>query len=416
MPRQLPWLNKGTGGSRTQVKQPPKPAGKARAPSEINDDFFDGTVLASSSKGKVKTVLNGDDLDDDLPDLPAETSTPRTKSRSKDALHNSRAQSSSPPPIQDYIQPQTELMRKGASRFDLRDDEWMMVEDEFLETAKLFTRHMHIAEYEKLKKRIDAKKKEEIEAARPVVKGAGMSFEGKLKEKAKAQEKRQRKAIRDVFATQNEDDEDEASSWLDTSSMPAPTSSKQPLPQSLAHEPDSDDLDAQRPVQRTNYKAKPAPVPIPKPDRSVSSKATGQSSALRPHEAPARSTSNFAKPALPAPTIKPRTAASRRSRATPFDMLDDYVPPTKVLPNQHDLQSQSSAQRSSPSKPAVAYTDNKPAQSLDLNDDWGLKKYGSPGVSKGMQERLAKRKAEREKDTERKRKAVGLDDIPTFLY
>jgi hypothetical protein len=416
MPRQLPWLNKGTGGSRTQVKQPPKPAANSRAPSEINDDFFDGTVLASSSRSKGKAVLNGDDSDDNLPGLPADSSTPRTKFNSKDTLHSWRAQSSSPPPIQDYVQPQTELMRKGASRFDLRDDEWMMVEDEFLETAKLFTRHMHIAEYEKLKERIDAKKKEEVEAARPVVKGAGMSFEGKMKEKAKVQEKRQREAIRDVFVAQNEDHEDEASSSLDTSSVPAPTLSRQPLQQSPAYEPDSDDLDAQRPLQRTNYKAKPPPVPTPQPDPSASSKVTGQNSALRPHKAPARSASNFAKPALPALITKHRTAASRKSRATPFDMLDDYVPPTKVGSNQHNLQLQSSVQSSSPIKSAVAYTDEKSAQVLDLSDDWGPTKYGSPGVSKGTQERLAKRKAEREKDTERKRQAVGLDDIPTFLF
>jgi len=32
-----------------------------------------------------------------------------------------------------------------------QDDKWVMVEDEFLETAKLFTRHLHHAEYQRLK-------------------------------------------------------------------------------------------------------------------------------------------------------------------------------------------------------------------------------------------------------------------------
>ena len=51
MPRQLPWLNKGSG-SRTQVKKPSKPAPKSRVQSDIDDDFFEGTPLASSRSAK----------------------------------------------------------------------------------------------------------------------------------------------------------------------------------------------------------------------------------------------------------------------------------------------------------------------------------------------------------------------------
>ncbi|KAH7388629.1 hypothetical protein BKA66DRAFT_415082 [Pyrenochaeta sp. MPI-SDFR-AT-0127] len=196
MPRKLPWMNKG-GGSRIQAKQPP--AKKQCAVSDIDDGFFDGTVLASSRKDQEPA----DESDNDFPDLPAEPSTPRTKSR-KDALFTKRAQSSSPPPIADLEQPPIESMRMGVSKFDLRDDEWMMVEDEFLETAKLFTRHLHIAEYEKLKERIEEKKKE-AKAARPVVANAKMSVEGAMKEKATVQEQKQRKAIRDVYASHDDD-------------------------------------------------------------------------------------------------------------------------------------------------------------------------------------------------------------------
>ncbi|KAF2833155.1 hypothetical protein CC86DRAFT_278092 [Ophiobolus disseminans] len=209
MPRQLPWANKSAGG-RAQLKQPPKPKAGTRALSDSDDDFFDGTVLAGSSKGKGKAIRDVEDSGDDLPDLPAEPSTPRTKGRTKDALRNKRAQSSSPPPIQDHVQPEVEYMRTGASRFDLRDDEWMMVEDEFLETAKLFTRHLHIAEYQKLKERIEAKKAEQVQAVRPVIIDGKMSAEGMMKKKAEVQEKRQIKAIQDVFASQIDDDEEDA--------------------------------------------------------------------------------------------------------------------------------------------------------------------------------------------------------------
>lgn len=418
MPRQLPWLNKGGGGSGTQVKKPPKSAAKTRAPSDSDDHFLDDTVLASSNIGKGKAVLNDDDSDDDLPEFPAEPSTPRSKTRNRDALRNKRAQSSSPPPIQDYIQLHIEPMRKGASRFDLRDDEWMMVEDEFLDTAKLFTRHLHIAEYDKLKERIEAKKNEEVEAARPVVQGAGMSVEGKTKEKAKAQEKRQRQAIPDVFASQSDDDNegnehDEvvgqpkamSSYWPPT--VPATKLLKQPPKQSTAHEPDSDDLDALRLPKRTNNG--PTPTPI-RHLGSASSRAPGQDSALRPHEESAGSTSIFAKPKIPTSIVKPRTAASRRNRATPFDMLDDYVPPIKLVPSQREREtkSQPSVRSSSPVKAAITSTDQ---MTDDVTDAWG-----NGGVRKETQERIARRKVEREKETERKRKAIGLDDIPTFLF
>jgi hypothetical protein len=40
-------MSKG-GGSRTQTKQPPKPVQRSRVQNDIDDDFFEGTVLASS--------------------------------------------------------------------------------------------------------------------------------------------------------------------------------------------------------------------------------------------------------------------------------------------------------------------------------------------------------------------------------
>jgi hypothetical protein len=49
MPRQLPWMSKG-GGSRTQTKQPPKSVQRSRIQNDIDDDFFEDTVLASSRK------------------------------------------------------------------------------------------------------------------------------------------------------------------------------------------------------------------------------------------------------------------------------------------------------------------------------------------------------------------------------
>jgi hypothetical protein len=408
MPRlQLPW-----------VRQPPQPTKPRRQP-DIDDDFFDDTVLSSYRKGKGGATAHQDESDDKLPELPTEPSTPRTKSRTKDASRRNRLPSSSPPPIQDYIQPLVEPMRKGASKFDLRDDEWMMVEDEFLDTAKLFTRHLHIAEYEKLKERIEAKNREQVEATRPVVDVGKLSFEGKMKEKAKVQEKTQRKALRDVFASQNdnEDEDDDAmgsrsgsgktASSFNAPSRAASTALNWPAKPS-ARDTDSDDLDAPKLSQRTMPKPRAAPMMQP-----VSSILNAAQSATRPQSksvpAPASTTSSFAKTAPPASNSKARSTV-RRSRITPFD--DGYVAPTTPLPRQSETptfqRSTSSALPSSPVKPIVTKTERKAARSVDVSDDWGAR-------SRETTERLAKRKAEREA-TAKKKKKVELDEIPTFVF
>ncbi|KAJ4367616.1 hypothetical protein N0V83_007201 [Neocucurbitaria cava] len=370
-------------------------------------------------------------------------STPRTKSRTNNAVRKTRAPSSSPPPIADLEQPQVEPMHKGLSKFDLRDDEWMMVEDELLETAKSFTRHLHIAEYERLKEKIEEKKKE-AEVARPVVANAKLSIEGAMKEKAKVQEKKQRKAIRDVFASQNDEDatdeptsmrppESKAVSSLATSHRPTSATSKWSSKAYPARDTDSNDLDApQRPAttpDRTNH------TTAPYKSASSSLSATNASP-------------SFAKPApLLQPPSKPR---SRISRATPFDMLDDYTPrknnhpatspkPTLATDQRqpHAPASSSSLslsdnrmRASSPLAKAPGASDSvknsRAGRSVEALDEWGMARgqgsgSGSGKVSSESMERLAKRKAEREREEkdreqEKKRKAVKLDDIPTFLF
>lgn len=63
-------------------------------------------------------------------------------------------------------------MREGFSH----DDIWMMVEDEFYSTAKLYTSHLHRAEYQRLKKL--AVEREAKTTLRPVDIREKMSVEG----------------------------------------------------------------------------------------------------------------------------------------------------------------------------------------------------------------------------------------------
>ncbi|KAH9865853.1 hypothetical protein J1614_009440 [Plenodomus biglobosus] len=422
MPRQLPWTSKA-GSSRTQVKAPPRK--KSRIVSDIDDGFFEGNVLASTKKGKERAV----DSDDDLSDLAVEPKTPRTNHLRRAHRSADRAPSSSPPPIAD-VEPTIELMHKGVSKFDLRDDEWMMVEDEFLETAKLFTRHLHIAEYERLKKTIEAKKKQVgNEIPRPVVPGAKLSFESAMKEKAKMQEKKQREAIRDVFASENEDGDDLFTTRPSLTNVHSRMSSDS--------NSDGEDLDAIKLPPRRALPSKRVTAPIARPpimgpqvtpsiSRPTSTSiSTSTATTTTNHSHMTTSTPSFKKPAPPQTLAKPR---ARPARTTPFDMLDDYIP--KKAPVSSKAESTASTQVSpAPKTPApVSFSGASTAgrtpmstrtiESIETND-WGTRRpSASPGTSNHVTDRLAKRKAERKKNAteEQKRKAVKLDDIPTFLF
>jgi hypothetical protein len=81
-------------------------------------------------------------------------------------------------------------------------------------------------------------------------------------------------------------------------------------------------------------------------------------------------------------------------------MLDDYVPRASRL-NIADER-----RVPTPTKPLVSSSPSEPAHA---NEEWGS------GLSKETVERIAKRKAEREKDRQGKKKEIRLEDIPTFL-
>jgi hypothetical protein len=439
MPRQLPWANKGAG-SRTKVKPAAaRQATKPRAATAIDDDFFDDTVLGSSSKGKGRAR----ESDDDLPDLTADPCTPRTKIKTKDALRSQRAQSSSPPPVSgDLEPPKFERMHKAVSKFDLRDEEWMMVEDEHLETAKLFTRHLHMAEYERMKATIETKKNQ-AGIARPVVPNAKLSINGAMKEKTKVQEQKQKKAIRDVFASQDdeEDEEEEETRIPDRTSFSKTTSSSSvekrappaTIKRSAAQDSDSEDLDAPRLPSRSALRLTATPTPAPTHNTAERSQSASSYAPNTEDSGVA-----FAKPSQPSAAPKPR---SRVSRATPFDMLDDWVPKktqsaSKPSPDQQASRASqpvnSSPRPTSPIEPSRTPASSKASRSFDSFDNPGSGKVAratssfadlpstksrGDGVKKDVTDSLAKRKADRDNDDkEKKRKTAKLDDIPTFLF
>jgi hypothetical protein len=308
-------------------------------------------------------------------------------------------------------------MRKGVDKFDLRDDEWMMVEDELLQTAKMFTRHLHLAEYERMKAEMEERTKQS--AARPVVPDAKPSDEGRFKQKAREQKRTQKKALRDLFAATSDDEEEDDSTKIQhadpqTAIVTTNTPRKNPAIQRVnphhKSASDSDDLDVPR------RSTKPA---------VTADKVESSAADIDPKQTP----SKFVKPALP---LNARARAKLR-RPTPFDMWDDFVPnrpssppksgtsatphsssTTKVQAPAMQPTLSCASTSSSPSTSTLPSPRTKsPARSSDLFGDLDFPKRG--GLSSETSYRLAKRKAEKEKDAPSKSNK-SVDDIPTFLF
>ncbi|KAF2189572.1 hypothetical protein K469DRAFT_736879 [Zopfia rhizophila CBS 207.26] len=408
MPRKLPWLNKGSA-TETPVKSARKLAKRPRAEVESDDDdFFTGTVLASSRKGKERA--DSPASDDELPTFPVQTSQ-----KGKGRVSSLDQLSSSPPPaVSEQTPPRIEFMRKGVDKFDLRDDEWMMVEDEFLQTAKLFTRHLHLAEYERLKKNLDTKK----EIARPVVPNAKPSAEGRMRMKAQTQAKEQKKALKICFKLSDQeeagDDLDAPvrghSSRLPSSSFSGASRTSSAAPSRAATHPLKSHLSSKVPEKRptlSNALAKKVVSPevsdsdgldaVPRTKLSAS-KMSFTSTSHKGRSSLTKDTS--AKASLPS---KNKPTVSRTGRASTFDFLDDLPPKRSPSPSKSsDL-----------SKSKFASTGRSRTSACDLLDDFDLpKRYPLP---KDHADRIAKRKAEREEKDQGKRKSLKLDEIPTFL-
>lgn len=125
MPRTLPWLVQGAEKKKERKKK------------EVHS-----SSPAPRQRQSRKRSSSPDDLvDSDLNDLPA-----RDDKKGKKKAFD-RSPSTSPAPAAPAA-PEVEYMREG---FDA-DDIYMMVEDEFDSTARLFTQHIHHAEYQRLRR------------------------------------------------------------------------------------------------------------------------------------------------------------------------------------------------------------------------------------------------------------------------
>ncbi|KAK8250502.1 hypothetical protein HDK77DRAFT_480455 [Phyllosticta capitalensis] len=182
MPRKLPWLKDTKSRPQAERQTPASPSRQDRAQSTT-----------------------------------AESNEPRNNSRAERGRRGrergDRTPSTSPPP-----QPPTqEFMRDGLDG----DDVWVMVEDEFLDTARIFTQHLHHAEYHRLKRLAQARNTSAIQnMSRPVDPRSKMSIECSKKREGQRRTEKQAKALQamgseDVEVGRNSDDsEDDATPWM----------------------------------------------------------------------------------------------------------------------------------------------------------------------------------------------------------
>jgi hypothetical protein len=300
-------------------------------------------------------------------------------------------------------------MLEAVDKFDLRDDEWMMVEDEFLQTAKLFTRHLHLAEYARLKESIEAKKI----IPRPTVPNVKPSKEHQLHKKALALGKTQRRALKDTISPSDKSDGDTASVFkrLKPSKTEKSTSSG-------PHRPE--------PVIQKTTSTRPPPKKQVSFDASDSDDLDSHGKRSQPLQNNLTSKpTSFAKPPLPQP---PKPPTSRPTRPSPFDLLDQATPErspsTSKTSHQRassttdikPAQSQSFPAPSQPSKHRPSTSQAGRSFNLFSELDHFPRREVLPREQTDQTERIAKRKAERGKEKEKEvKKVVKLDDIPTWL-
>lgn len=311
-------------------------------------------------------------------------------------------------------------MLTGIDKFDLRDDEWMMVEDELLQTAKLFTQHLHLAEYETLKARMEELKKEAV--ARPVVANAKPSVEGHFKRKAQDQAEKQKKTLKEVLSVRESNSEDEEEpqgviSGRSTSALPPPGPRK-PLQNSkvmskeIASDRGDDDLDVpKRPLSSVplpvSSKPAAAQTPFKKPEAIVKS-ATPANTQRKPIRGQRRNlwddwdelaTNPTQSIPAPSPTVTPRRPSSPTKTFRVFGKQESSSPASST--NTSNLnQTKTATLASSKRSTTTLHSDN-------------LSTSPRTALVKDKADRSAKRKTEDDSTDKKKKK---YDDIPTFLF
>lgn len=318
-------------------------------------------------------------------------------------------------------------MREGLAA----DDIWIMVEDEFLETAKLFTQHLHHAEYKRLKDLAKAQNATAISnLSRPVDGRTPLAGEAKRRAEAEARLSAQRAAVRGVNG-RNSEDEDDAPYMRDpclaglmmgqsdtVASLASLTGSKSntraaagysktrpPSPRRASRQQRD-----QEPVQR-----KPHDDPVAKPRMISPVPSEADEDDL---DAPSRLRTSHASSVGQATLAGASKDAMRSAQAK--------RPPDKtgsaLGDNRFKLKADVTGESTVPtslSRRSLSTAGQSAGQSSTSKVSDGLDAFVLPkrhALPSGVAQRMAKRKAELAKQkNDDTRKSMSLSEIPTFL-
>lgn len=414
MPRKLPWLpDSASNHHHASVKRsrpvitPAPSAATPRASSSSSPSSPTGSNLVASDD-------DDDDDGDDDDDLGRELGAVNRR-RDHDSTARHREPSSSPPPPLTGPPP-VEFMTPGYQA----DDIFIMVEDELYSTAQIYTRHIHQAEYMRLKKLHRSRGQETLAALGHGTDHGRTKPSRALRLKMEAQEKARKRMA------PPSDDEEEDEYMHDPQLAGLMTRSQAPVSQSLYkssprkslhpraaitqeeedtvgedHDDETDDDDLDVPV-----KASRPLVPPPKPVVSSSepqsapmqSRLTTKPSIFNQfsrgpshdhRQSPARSPPLSPPPRYRSPSVKEEPGTRLKQEPAPRPRFTSTV-------QKHGMFSSGRSPSPGPEVPVTIKTEGNITRAAGF---------------------LAKRKAAREKaEMEKKRKMKEEDSIPTFLF
>ncbi|OCL12727.1 hypothetical protein AOQ84DRAFT_360383 [Glonium stellatum] len=382
MPRNLPWLNQKTKPA-AKVNSTPKPAKRPRVQtSGLNEESpLSSASTSHSEKGRV----------DRLP-------------------------SSSPILVPDLSPPSPEFMKDGVDA----DDAWVMVEDEFLETANLFTQHLHHAEYQRLKQLVKTQSESVTrKITRPVVSNAKVDRETAKRMEAEAKSSAQRELLQ-VIANSEEE-----TPWMQDPRLAG----------LMNHPPVSSTLLASRTGVKSNTraaagfaKAHPSPPPRISHEKYMPTSSKLQLSGLaglareieRPDASDNDSEDLNNSSHFRAPLKKPRNMDRPQVQSFESISTPQHKPHRDRSPSPTSTSKRITAPRIPSAKAPSSLLTPKPrsgpsrTSAMDLLDEFDFPSRKTS--SSGCEDRAAKQKAESaKKEPEQKRKSVLLEEIPTFL-
>lgn len=379
MPRKLPWLNQNTKTT-AKANITPKPVKRPR--------------------------IQTSDLNEESPSSSA-SATYRENRR------DDRQPSSSPIPVPDISPPSPEFMKEGVDA----DDAWVMVEDEFLGTANLFTQHLHRAEYQRLKELVGTQNELVTRnITRPVVSDAKVVGETAKRMEADAKSSSQRKVLQAI--TKGKED----TPWMQDPRLAG----------LMNRPPASSALLASRTGAKANTraaagfaKAHPSPPPRISQEKFTSTSSKSRPSGLaglareieKPDTSDDDDDDDLDGPShFRVPLRKPEKMHHPRERSFESAMTSQYKPHRGRPPDPAlTLEGITAPHNSSTKASSALSSTSRPGRSsaIDLLDDFDFPKRKTPF---GYEERLAKQKSEKaNKERGQKRKSLLLEEIPTFL-